>query len=863
MMLLKLLKRYFISNLNQPIFETSSFTDEVFFYPNMNKYFLFIFFAFYGISSFGQTKVSGVVVDNSEKPVAFANVVFKGTRTGTNTNENGKFYLQSENDYDTLEISFIGYKTTDFLLKSSINLDLKIALEEEASQLAEVFIFKGKTSKKNNPAVDILKKIWENRRKNGIKSFNQYAYKEYEKLEMDLNTVDSAVMNSRLFKGMEFIFDYTDTNSVTGKTYLPLFINEAVSNIYGDNQLNSKKEVLVGNKNSGFSQNQNLISMFKNMYEDYDIYNNYIKFYDKAFVSPVSTTGIDSYNYVLNDSTFIDNKWCYNIVYYPRRQNELTFKGDFWVNDTTWAVKKINMETSLDANINWVKQVNIQQEYDVLNDSVFVITKDFFMADFGLSEKEGSRGVYIKRTQLFEDYIFNKKRHSSFYQADVYNPNLAAYQREDSFWEQNRMEDLTVNEQDIYVMLDSLKETKAFNRIYNLATIAQSGFVEFNGWDYGPVYSTFGYNDVEGMRLRFGGRTYSGQNDPWRIEGYGAYGFKDHKFKYGILGKVLIDPRSRFIVSAGNRRDVEQLGTSLTNSTDVLGRSLASSSVINVGDNDKLSSISLSTISFEMEPLKNFTVRVGANYRKIEPASPTFSLDYYVDEERTIVDSEINQTEISTILSFSPGREVSGYGVERNVVNGGDFPTIFLNYSLGIKDIFKSDFNYKKLQLFYDQPILIGGFGRSNFSLEAGKTYGAVPLGLLSVVPGNQTYFALYNTFPVLNFYEFVTDTYVSAHYQHSFNGRLFARIPGIRDLNLRELVGIRAVYGEISEENKLLDASGLSLRAPENAPYYEYSVGIGNIFKILRIDAHFRGNYFNVPDARSFAVTAEFGFNF
>lgn len=119
---------------------------------------------------------------------------------------------------------------------------------------------------------------------------------------------------------MEFIFDYADTNRVTGKTYLPMFINESLNEVYGDNTINEKKEVLLGNKNSGFNQNRNLIDFVKGFYDDYDIYKNYIKFYDKSFVSPVSTNGIDTYNYVLADSAYIQEKWCYKIVYYPRRK---------------------------------------------------------------------------------------------------------------------------------------------------------------------------------------------------------------------------------------------------------------------------------------------------------------------------------------------------------------------------------------------------------------------------------------------------------------------------------------------------------------------------------------------------------------
>lgn len=830
----------------------------------MNRYtYLFLLFLFNFPALTAQTKVGGVVSDNAGKTVPFANVVFANSTTGTTTNEEGEFYLQSDETYDTLVISFIGYETLKIPLRARVDLDMKIVLEEAASTLEEVVIYRGKTSKKDNPAIDILKKVWANRRSNGVRAFDQYSYKEYEKLEFDINTIDSSLIKSRIFNGMEFIFDYTDTNSVTGKTYLPMFINESVNKVYGDNVLNERKEILLGNKNSGFNQNRNLIDFVKDIYDDYDIYKNYIKFFDKSFVSPVSTTGIDTYNYVLSDSAFIDNKWCYNIVYYPRRDNELTFKGDFWVNDTTWAVKNINLETTRDVNINWIKQVYIEQDFKVLSDSIFLITRDFFMADFGLNKKKSSRGVYAKRTILYDEYEFNNERPASFYQQPVYNPQSAAYNRSDEFWSQNRLEELNKDEQGIYIMLDSLTKTRAFNRLYDIATIAQSGYVEFNGWDYGPVYSTFGYNDVEGVRTRFGGRTYFGQNDPWRIEAYGAYGFKDDKFKYGVSAKVLLDPKSRLIIGGGNRRDVEQLGTSLTNSTDVLGRSLASSSLLNVGDTDKLSSINLSVFFLELEPLKNFTVRFGTNYRELTPASPAFSLDYYKDENRTIIDSEINQTEFSTILTWTPGRKVSGYGVERNVVNEEDFPTLFLNYSLGVKDVFKSDFDYTKVQFFYDQPLLIGGVGRSNISLEAGKTFGAVPLGLLSVVPGNQTYFALYNTFPTLDFYEFVTDSYSAIHIAHDFNGRIFSRIPLLKELDLRELVGFRAVYGDISEESRKIDASGLSLVAPDSDPFYEYSVGIGNILKVMRFDVHFRGNYFENPDARSMAFTIDFGFHF
>ena len=819
---------------------------------------------------FSQTKVSGYVFDENDQPVAFANVIFKGSTEGTITNEDGRFYLESETTWDTLIISFLGYEIEEVKLDKKVNYDLRFVLKEEASALDEVVIVSGKQSKKasENPAIRILKKIWERKRKNGLNQFKQYEYDKYEKVEFDLNTIDSALIKSRLFKGMEFVFEEVDTSSVTGKTYLPIFINEAVSKVYGDNLLNKEKEDLKGNKNSGFSNNQVIIDFIDDLYADFDVYDNYLKFFDKSFVSPLSRTGIQTYNYVLSDSAFIDNKWCYNIIYYPRRKNELTFKGDFWVNDSTYAIKDINLQASKSANINWVKEIYIEQEFEVLNDSVFLIKRDYMLSDFALNKKEKSRGVYGKRTTLYENYEFDKPKGEPFYDEEVYSYNEDIYNRDDAFWEQNRLESLNKDEKGVYKMLDTLKTVKKFKRLYNIGSILASGYVEFPSinFDYGPIFSTFGFNDVEGMRLRTGGRTYFGPNDLWRLEGFIAYGFRDDKFKYGISGKWLLNKKSRLTIFGGNRRDVEQIGASLTSSTDVLGRSLASSSVIGTGANDKLTNITLTNFGMSIEPSRNFEVRLDGSFRTLRSASPTFSMDYNDPESPTGIASKVKQFESRLSLGYYPKRQMTGYGVERREKND-NFARLFAQLSRGDRNWFDSDFDYTKVQLSYIQPWQVGGFGRLTTSIESGKTFGEVPLGLLSVVPGNQTYFSIYNTFPQLDFYEFVTDTYTSMHIEHNFNGRLFSRIPFLKDYNLRFVLGLRGVWGDLSDENISLNTTGnpveIPLIAPNNRIYYEYSFGVANIFKVLRIDFNFRGNYLDSPDARRFGVTGSFGFYF
>lgn len=823
-------------------------------------FFPILVFALFSSAVFSQTKISGIVVDKKNQPISFASIAFKNSSEGVISNEDGRFYLESNKSYEAFFVAFDGYSSREVEITKSVMYDLKIVLNSE-EVLQEVKIFRGKTSKKNNPAIDILRKIWERKRKNGLKMFNQYQYEKYEKVEFDLNTIDSAFMKSKIFKGMEFVFDQVDTSKVTGKTYLPMFINEALSDVYGDNKKGKVKEILKANKNSGLTNGDGVNTFIKDLYNDYNIYNNYLNFFDKSFTSPLSTTGIDVYNYVLSDSTFIDNKWCYNIAFYPRRKNELTFKGDFWVNDTTFAIKNINMAVTKSANINWVKEIYIEQEFEVLNDSVFLLTRDHMMSDFALNKKESSKGVYGKRTTLIRNHKFNEEKPDKFYKQEVNFIDNAVYARSDEFWNENRFEKLNKDEQGIYKMLDTLKTVKKFKQMYNLVSILGSGYIEIGNFDYGPIFSTLGFNEVEGIRLRVGGRTYFGPNDLWRLQGYTAYGFDDNKFKYGISGKWMVDKKNRVIISGGNRRDIEQIGASLTTTNDVLGRSFASSALFTSGNNGKLTNINLTTAAIEFEPVKNLTFQTGFSYRTLESASNTFSLDYFTDNTFTTTASEVKQSEVNLQVEYTPGRKTIGYGVERREVDS-PYSRFFINYSQGFKGLIDSDFDYQKVQLYYRQPITIGPLGRTNLTMELGKTFGQIPLGLMSVVPGNQTYFIIGNTFSNLNFYEFVTDEYATFQWEHNFQGRLLSRIPFMRKLNWREIVGLRGVYGTISDENRQLNASGLNYLAPEK-PYWEYSAGIGNIFKVFRLDFGWRANYRDVPDSSNFTVKGSFGFYF
>ncbi len=828
----------------------------------MRKLILLVLSVLYISILSAQTKVKGIVLDEQNEPIAFANIIFKNSTKGTTSDENGKFYLESKKTYPELEVSFLGFESKRIKLKA-VNYDLKIVLKESGADLKEVVIYTGKVKRKGNPAIAILKKMWKKKRRNGIYLYKQYQYDKYEKIEFDINNIDEKFKKIKMFKGMEFIFDKVDTSNITGKTYLPFFINESIYKIYGKNTFPTKeREELIANKNSGFENNQNINEFLKQLYADYNVYDNYIRIFDKSFTSPIAKTGPFVYNYVLTDSAFIDNKWCYNIVFYPRRKNELTFKGDFWVNDTTFAIKKIQMNATRSANINWVKEIYIEQEFEVVSDSVFLMKRDHMMSDFSLNKKDKSKGIYGRRTTMYNNYKFDIEKEDGFYSkraASDYDESI--YNQSKDFWKEKRMEKLSDDEDGIYKMLDTLKTNKRFKALYSITETLASGYWQFiPGFDYGPIYSTFGKNDVEGLRLRIGGRSYHNQSDKVRVNGFLAYGLGDKKFKYGIGARWLIDPKSRLTISAANRKDIEQTGVSLTTSNNALDRSFASASLFSRGDNFRLTKLNISNFGIGFSPVKNLNIRAGLTYKTLESAAPDkFNINY--KDANGNIQSNIKQTEVDLVVKYTPHKRSGGFGVDQYTLNAGRYPIFYLSYTKGLKNA-NSDFNFHKLQFYYKQRVQVGGVGKLKYVLEVGKTFNDVPLSLLDVVPGNQSPFMAARTFDLLDYYEFVTDQYASIHLDHNFNGRIFSKIPLIRKLNLRAVVGGRAVIGSVSDSNKQINASSFVYRAPEQV-YWEYHAGVDNIFKFLRVDFVFRGSHRDLPEATNFAIKGGINFYF
>lgn len=825
------------------------------------------------ITSFfhAQNTANGKITDaKNNKEISAVEIYINDSNTPFTTTTSGNFSVQSDSIIYKLKFQKKNYafQSVDITPEKSTNLLIKLS-SEKVSSIEEVVIHNERTkykNKKENPAYRIMQEVWKRKRNNGLDKFDTYTYKEYEKIQFDANNLDSAFMNRKIFNKLDFIFDYADSTA-SGKMALPVFLNESIYTNFGENKPGKKtKKLLIAQKTSGFQDNQVIAITAKNLYRDINIYDNTLNYFDIGFPSPVGTDGFSTYDYNLIDTISVRGEQAYKIRYQPRRTEVLAFQGYLYIDTDSYAVLGATLKSTNKINVNFINAISTELEYDNPDEETFLPKKfitEIEMTPF--SKKKTAKGLVAKRTVDYSEYDFNKPLADSIFTRKEEEYDAKFVDKDDSYWVKARPDSLSKAEQGVYEMLDKLQKTPKFNRIVKLyETLASQHYNITKGIDIGPIFSVYGKNDVEGDRIRLGARTYFGQNDPWRIQFYNAYGFKDKQFKYGVEGRYMFNRVNRFMVGAGTKRDITQLGVQLTTEDGIMSRSFASSTVFARGENASLSSVNQTSIFTAIEPWKNFQIRVDGTMQSIKSANPSgFSLMYYRngDLRKTTIDSHVTLS-----LIARPGAKFSQTGVDR-YEHGTLAPTIVLKYTRGIEGLFNADFNYNKLQFMFYKPILLGSWGKTLLNFEAGKNFDTVPLALQNVIPGNQSYGIVPNTFAQLNYYEFVADTYSTLHIEHHFNGKILSFIPLIKKLKLREVAFIRGAYGSLSDASKNINVENLKYSAPDQQVYYEYGFGIENIgfgnIRIFRVDFNWRGNYLDRPDVSKFGIKAGFQFGF
>ena len=824
-----------------------------------------LFFLLFGTLIFSQNKISGTIIDaKTQKPLNGVEIFINNHQKSEVIAKDNHFLIQFDSGITTASFFKRNYKT-EVLNFSDLNFqNLVVKMQSERTEHIQEVMLTGKSKKKyknrkENPAYAIMQEVWKRKRTNGLANYDDYQYKEYEKIEIGLNNIDSTFKQRKIFNKLEFIFDYADSANFDKKLSLPVFFNETIFKTYGRNKPDKQEnKIIVANKFSGFNNNERMAASAKNQFKDVNLYDNTLNFFNIGFPSPVGTDGFASYDYELTDSLSVNGTDCFKIKYFPRRKELIAFQGDLFISRDTYNIVRATLKSPNKLNVNFVNGIYMEIEYDSPNETVFLPKKTYTELEMSIfTKKKDSKSILFKRTDQYSDYLFNQNFSENLLKDKRQTLSDEDLTKSDEYWEKNRDQPLQESEKNVYKMVEELHKVPKFERIINLVEIVQSGY--FNAWnaiDFGSIYSAYGYNEVEGDRVRVGARTYFTANDMWRIAGYTAYGFKDRKFKYGLEGKYMFNRDNRATLGFGSKNDVMQLGASLMYDEGIMTPSYGSSGILTSGTNASLSFVKQNNLFFSLEPVRNFVLRMDASLQNISTANPEkFNLDFYKNGAL-----KSGLTDFHTTFSFvlQPGAKYVQYGVDRTTLRT-LAPTFILKYTHGFANVLDGDFDYNKLQFLYAQKILLGNLGKTNVNFEAGKNFDAVPLAIQNIIPGNQSYFLSFNTFSLLKYYEFVADTYSTVNVEHHFNGKLISYLPLIKKLKLRELIFFRGAYGTLSDASKNINFDNKRYSAPDQHVYYEYGFGLENIglgnFKILRVDFNWRGNYLDRPEVKRFAV--------
>jgi hypothetical protein len=797
----------------------------------MRKWILHIACLFITLGTIAQkTKVSGIVVDAANgDTLPFVNIYFQDTKIGTTSDLDGKYELESYYATDTLVASFVGYRTFKQAIQKDVAQEVVIKLAPADEDLPELIVLPND----ENPAHPILRKIIKNKEINNREKLDYYEYEVYNKIELDLNNITDEFTESKAFKKFDFIFDNID--STGEKTYLPVFMSESLSDFYYRKSPKSEKEYIKATKVSGVS-NESVSQFTGDMYQKVNVYENFLPVFGKNFVSPISDRGLNYYKYYLMDSMFVDKYWCYELQFIPRRKGELTVEGTMWVNDTTYAIKYIEGNISKDANINFVNELTVSQTFEQVQDEVWMLTKDELLVDFEVAEK--AMGFYGRKTTSYREFKINEPKEDDFY-SGVENIFVSdsAQDYSEEFWEGNRHEELTENQEGVYQMIDTLGSLPIVNTYVDLIQTISTGYWVVKKFEIGPLYSTYSYNDVEGHRFRFGMRTSNDFSKMIELSGYGAYGLLDQEFKYGFGTRFFITKKPRRLVQMVYKHDVEQVGVSSNayNNTSIV-------TFLRRNPYNKLVFNTEYRINYFREWFPGFSSELLLRNSTFSPIGITaFNA---INTDGTIEPQvSLTATEVAVNTRFAYNEEFLSGEFER-ISLGTKYPIVSMTYTYGIPNLLGSKYEYHKARLSFKHKIPMGIFGTFKYQFEVGKIFGKAPYPLLQVHNGNETWNYNETAFNMMNILEFVSDEYVSFKAHQHFDGLFLNKIPLLRKLMWREVVTLTGVYGRLSDQNVSIMELPSYTSTLSQKPYLEMAAGIENIFKFLRVDVLWRMTY-------------------
>ena len=811
---------------------------------------------------FGQfsIQVEGYVKDSiTNETLPYVSIGLRGTSIGTASLENGYFSLRTTSDSSTLSVSFMGYETKYVTLRRGVNR-IEILLKPTSIELEEVVVRPGRIrySRRDNPAVEFVQHLIARRDLYNPKDRDYFSYKTYEQRTFGFDDFDvEKARQNWILKQVDFIFDYVDSTSVRGRTVLPLYNEEIIEEYYYRKSPRADRKIVNAYKRAGLIEiiSEDGVKQFiDEAFQDVDIFQDNIPLCLNRFVSPLSSIGPLYYRYFLLDTVMIDNEPCVDLGFVPVNPESFGFVGHLFVTlDSTWFIKKVELNIPRDINLNFVAEMSINQEYIRTEDSTRILTKNDIAMIIQLYKN--TKGSYARRIALYREHSFERPEDRSVFEEKIpVMESEGARRQTEEYWNEAREGSDEIQKTSVEKMMAQLREVPVFYWSEKVINALVNGYIQTSEtnskFEFGPANTFISGNALEGLRLRAGGATTVNLSRQLFLDGYMAYGVKDQKMKGDAILEYSFNRKRTFrkefpfhYIRAEYSYDINQIGQHYlyTNADNMF-------MMLKRRENNLLTYMQKAELSYYQENYKGFGYSILLRHLR-EWATPDVPF-LMIQADGTVKPAgHYTSAQMELFLRWAPNEKFYQSRNYRYPITL-DAPIITLTHTMARKGILGTDHNYNRTELGVRKRFWLSPLGYVDFFGQAGKVWNRAPYPLLHIPNANLSYSIEAETFSLMDPMEFINDRYASWEMTYYLNGWLFNRLPLIKKMQLREVVSFRGWYGDLSDKNNPYKNGEGLYRFPENTdimgekPYMEIGAGVENIFKLIRLDYVWRLSY-------------------
>lgn len=832
--------------------------------------------------------IRGVVVDEETgDSIPHPGLQYKKGKVVVSGGSDGSFSIPRLND-EYLTVSAVGYKTLQILIGPNTPARMRITLKPDTKRLKEVTVRgkKGKYSRKNNPAVELMKRVIAAKKRNDLENHDYYRYDKYQKLTLAVNDITPAEVEKEKGKNRQWLVNQIEFCPYNNKLILPLSVDETVTQHIYRKDPKKEKTIVLGQRATGVNDliqtGEMLNTVLKDVFTDVDLYDDQIRLLQYPFTSPIGKDAIAFYRFYIVDTVYVDRDECYHLEFTPNNQQDFGFRGELWVlTDSTLHVKKCRLSLPRKSDVNFTDNLSVTQEFTKLPNGEWVLTTDDMYVEMSVVDFL-TKAVVIRTTRM-TDYAFDPIPDKAFKGKAKVKYDPSSRMRGDDFWADNRTVELTGSERGMGTFIDNLTKTKGFKYLLFGMKVLIENYVETGGKthpslvDIGPINTMVSTNFIDGMRTRLSAQTTANLNPHLFVSGYYARGWDSRKNYY--KGQVTYSfNKKEYMPWEFPKRTL-----TFTSTYDVCSPSdkFMPTDKDNVftsfkwTDVDKMMFYNRQELAFEYEQDWGFKTTVKLKTEENEACGKLYftPLSLYDAETPALEHGMIRTTEASIELRYAPGETYVNTKQRRLKINY-DPPVFTLSHTVGVKGVLGGDYNYNFTEASVYKRFWLNSWGKLDVTLKGGIQWNKVPFPLLIMPAANLSYIVEDETFNMINNMEFLNDRYASLDVSWDLNGKIFNRIPLIKKLKWREWLGVKVLWGTLTDKNNPTLAANagdpLLMQFPEGSyvmdphrPYIELIAGIHNIFKIFHVQFVHRLNYNGLPTAKKNGVRLMMRFTF